>query len=328
MMKNRTLGPWQVSAIGLGCMNISRENGPATDPLRRIELAIPAIHAALDAGITLLDTADIYAPAWSEVGHNETLVGEALYSWSGTPEQKAKVIVATKNGITRQPGEKWGRNSTLDYLLRASEASLARLGTDQIDLWQHHRLDPTIPFELQFENVLVLRDRGIINQIGVSNYNIEQLKVAIKMGGSSSVGGIISVQNQYSPRYRNDFEIFAFCEANNLAFLPWSPLAGMNRSAEINEGKLGAFAQVGAAHGVSPFVVTIAWHLRISKNSIPIPGATRVESVLDSVKGIDLELTDLEFDTLNASLLASDPMDYELIDQPAFRAWRLNFQSS
>ena len=301
-------------------MNVSRNGGAATEPILRMESAIPAIHAALDAGITLLDTADIYAPSWSEVGHNETLVGEALYSWSGTPEQKAKVIVATKNGITRQPDEKWGRNSTLDYLLRASEASLARLGTNQIDLWQHHRLDPTIPFELQFENVLVLRDRGIINRIGVSNYKIEQLRIAVKMGGPSAAGGIISVQNQWSPRYRHDAEIFTFCEENNLAFLPWSPLGGMNRVGEIKDGKLGAFAVVAATHGVSPYAVTIAWHLKTSPNSIPIPGATRIESALDCIKGIDLELTDLEFTALNQSLVASDPLDSELIDQPAFRA--------
>jgi len=129
-MKQHKLGNRQVSAIGVGCMNVSWiwSNGAALDPVRRQESAIPAIHAALDAGVTLLDTADIYAPTWDAFGHNEIFVAEALRTWSGTKEQKDKVVIATKAGITRQPGERWGRNASLDYLLRAAEASAGRLG--------------------------------------------------------------------------------------------------------------------------------------------------------------------------------------------------------
>lgn len=107
-MKHRTLGPWQISAIGIGCMNPSWPGGSALDPLSRAESAIPALHAALDAGVTLLDTADIYAPSWNTIGHNERFVAEALRSWSGSAEQKSKVVIATKAGIARRPGEVWG----------------------------------------------------------------------------------------------------------------------------------------------------------------------------------------------------------------------------
>ncbi len=147
-------------------MNVSWiwSNGAALDPVRRQESAIPAIHAGLDAGITLLDTADIYAPTWDAFGHNEIFAAEALRTWSGTKEQKSRVVIATKGGITRKPGEVWSRNGSLDYLLRAAEASAGRLGVDKIDLWQHHRLDPSIEFETQVENIGVLKERGIVDQ--------------------------------------------------------------------------------------------------------------------------------------------------------------------
>ena len=192
-MKQHKLGNREVSAVGIGLMNVSWiwSNGAALDPVRRQESAIPAIHAGLDAGITLLDTADIYAPTWDAFGHNEIFAAEALRTWSGTKEQKAKVVIATKAGITRQPGERWGRNGTLDYLLRAAEASAGRLGVDKIDLWQHHRLDPDVVFETQFSNVLALKERGIVDQIGVSNYDANQLEIAVKMGGTPEEGGIV-----------------------------------------------------------------------------------------------------------------------------------------
>jgi aryl-alcohol dehydrogenase-like predicted oxidoreductase len=164
----RKLGPWSVFPIGLGCMNVSWPRGAAVDPQSRQDSATPGIHAGLDAGVTLLDTADIYAPAWNQVGHNETFVAEALSSWQGEPAQKSAVLIATKGGITRSDGEKWGRDASLEYLVGAAERSRDRLGVDVIDLWQHHRLDPSIPFETQFENVLELKSRRIVKEIGVS----------------------------------------------------------------------------------------------------------------------------------------------------------------
>lgn len=318
-LPQRTLGPWEVSAMGLGCMPLSAMSPKRLEILNDPEGAIAVIHAALDAGITLIDTADIYAPSWDTFGHNERLVGAAFSSWSGSPEAKGKVVIATKGGITRGPKESWGRAASLDYLLRAVEASALRLGVDRIKLWQHHRLDPSAIFEDQFENVLALLERGLVERIGVSNYNAEQLRRAIEMGGIPDQGGIISVQNQFSPRYRNDADVMDVCEEFGIAYLPWSPLGGMSRAEGIGTGEFGAFREVGASLGVSAYATAIAWLLKTSPMMIPIPGATKISSVRDSITGLSISLTDEEMSILNSSLPEDAPLDEELVDQPAFR---------
>jgi aryl-alcohol dehydrogenase-like predicted oxidoreductase len=318
-MKQHKLGDRQVSAIGVGCMNVSWiwSNGAALDPVRRQESAIPAIHAALDAGVTLLDTADIYAPTWDAFGHNEIFVAEALRTWSGTKEQKDKVVVATKAGISRQPGERWGRNGSLDYLLRAAEASAGRLGVEKIDLWQHHRLDPEIVFETQVANILALKERGIVDQIGVSNYDAKQLEIAIKIAGGPDDGGIVSIQNEFSPRYRYDLDVLEVCEKYGVAYLPWSPLGGMNNKKAITDSD--AFEEVANKHNVSKYAIALAWEIKTSPSVIPIPGATRTESILDCITAIDVTLSDEDFDYLNANLPEQAEYSSELVPKPAHR---------
>ncbi len=318
-MKQHKLGNRQVSAIGVGCMNVSWiwSNGAALDPVRRQESAIPAIHAALDAGVTLLDTADIYAPTWDAFGHNEIFVAEALRTWSGTKEQKDKVVVATKAGISRQPGERWGRNGSLDYLLRAAEASAGRLGVEKIDLWQHHRLDPEIVFETQVANILALKERGIVDQIGVSNYDAKQLEIAIKIAGGPDDGGIVSIQNEFSPRYRYDLDVLAVCEKYGIAYLPWSPLGGMNNKKAITDSD--AFEEVANKHNVSKYAIALAWEIKTSPSVIPIPGATRTESILDCITALDVTLSDEDFEYLNANLPEQAEYSSELVPKPAHR---------
>ena len=318
-MKQHKLGNRQVSALGIGCMNVSWiwSNGAALDPVRRQESAIPAIHAALDAGVTLLDTADIYAPTWDAFGHNEVFVAEALRTWSGTKEQKNKVVIATKAGISRQPGERWGRNGSLDYLLRAAEASAGRLGVEKIDLWQHHRLDPEIVFETQVANILALKERGIVDQIGVSNYDAKQLEIAIKIAGGPDDGGIVSIQNEFSPRYRYDLDVLAVCEKYGVAFLPWSPLGGMNNKKAITDSD--AFEEVANKHNVSKYAIALAWEIKTSPSVIPIPGATRTESILDCITALDVTLSDDEFEYLNANLPQQAEYSSELMPKPAHR---------
>ena len=318
-MKQHKLGNRQVSAIGVGCMNVSWiwSNGAALDPVRRQESAIPAIHAALDAGVTLLDTADIYAPTWDAFGHNEIFVAEALRTWSGTKEQKDKVVVATKAGISRQPGERWGRNGSLDYLLRAAEASAGRLGVEKIDLWQHHRLDPEIVFETQVANILALKERGIVDQIGVSNYDAKQLEIAIKIAGGPDDGGIVSIQNEFSPRYRYDLDVLEVCEKYGIAYLPWSPLGGMNNKKAITDSD--AFEEVANKHSVSKYAIALAWEIKTSPSVIPIPGATRTESILDCITALDVTLSDDDFEYLNANLPEQAEYSSELVPKPAHR---------
>lgn len=308
-LPTRTIADLQVSAIGLGCMPASWSSEPASR-----EAGLEAIQTALSAGITLLDTADIYAPAWNTVGHNEKLVAEALRTWSGSAEEKANVVIATKGGITRKPGEVWGRNATLDYLLRAVEASAGRLGVDNIDLWQHHRMDPSMTFDEGFENVLALLEQGIVKRIGLSNVSGEMLKRAIRLGGKS----VVSVQNEWSPRYRQWADVLEICEQNSIAFLPWSPLGGKSFYDDLPT-RFAAISELAASRNVSPYVVTLAWHLKQSPAIIPIPGASKPESVLSSVSVFDFELSEDEFNLIQSSLGESDLLHEELFDLPKLR---------
>lgn len=323
MTTTRKIGPFEVTAVGLGCMPLSmateRNKWILDDP----NAAIGVIHAALDAGVQLLDTADIYAPAWNLMGHNEKIVGEALRTWNASSERKSKVVIATKGGITRAKGDTWwgtsGRNVSRHYLYRAVEASAAKMGIPKIPLWQHHRLDLSVTFEEQFENVLTLREHGYVETIGLSNVNAEQLRRAISIGGTPSQGGIVSVQNEFSPRYRHSTDVIDICTEFGIAFLPWSPLGGGSNFKKISTGELGVFDQLAKAKGVSPYALTIAWHLAQFPTSIPIPGASQASSILDSLTGIDIELTASEIAELNASCPPDGPIEGELLEQPAFR---------
>jgi aryl-alcohol dehydrogenase-like predicted oxidoreductase len=318
MIKQRKLGPYTVSAIGMGCMPLSFPHDRSPDLINQPDVAISVIHAALDAGVTLLDTADIYAPSWNTMGHNEILVGKALTSWSATPEQKSKVIITTKAGITREEDGsmfgKGGRNSSKHYLYRAVEASAYKLGLDKIPLWQHHRTDPEISFEEQFENVMGLKDHNYVAELGLSNVTAEMLRHAIKAGGTPEQGGIISVQNEYSPNYRHWADVIDICTEYGIAYLPWSPLGGGGNFKKIATGEIGAFKTMADSKGVSPYALTIAWHLHQFPTSIPIPGASKASSILDSLTGLDIELTDAEVAELNASCPTDTPLNDELVD--------------
>ena len=323
MIQQRKLGPYTVSAIGMGCMPLSFPHDRDPDLIRNPEKAIAVIHAAMDAGITLFDTADIYAPSWNSMGHNEILLGKAFHDWRGTPLQKEKIILATKAGITREKDGSIfgisGRNSSKHYLFRAVEASALRMGLGKIPLWQHHRTDPLISYEQQFENVMKLKAHGIVQNIGVSNYTAEQLRRAIKIGGTPAQGGLVSIQNEWSPGSRAWADVREICIEHGIAFLPWSPLGGIYNTDSLENGSYDAFAEVARAHSVSKFALAIAWHLATSPVAIPIPGATRKESILDSLTGLNVKLTAPELEMLNASLPANPPLADDLVPQAPFR---------
>lgn len=318
MITQRAIGSFSVSAIGMGCMPLSFPHDRSPDLVNQPEVAIGVIHAALDAGITLLDTADIYAPSWNTMGHNEVLVGKAFASWSGTAEQKSKVVITTKAGITREKDGTMfgisGRNSSKHYLYRAVEASASKLGLDKIPLWQHHRTDPAISYEVQFENVMTLKEHGYVGEIGLSNVNAEMLRHAIKAGGTPQEGGIVSVQNEFSPNYRHWPEVIEICKEYGIAFLPWSPLGGGRNFKRIASGEIGKFKDIADAKGVSPYALTIAWHLHQYPTAIPIPGASKAASILDSLTGLEIALSEDEIAILNASCPTDTPINSELLD--------------
>lgn len=290
----RRIGDLQVSAIGLGCMPLSF--GSMAD---KREEAMETIHSALDAGITLLDTANIYAPTWDSVGHNEALVAEALRTYSG-PAPLADVVVTTKGGITRSDGEVWGRDSTADALVRACEASLTELGVDVIDLYQHHRHDPSLTYMEQMRALQMLKERGLVRRVGLSNVNLSELTLAIDELGAPNDNGVVSVQNELSPRYRADLDVLDRCTRDGIAFLPWSPLGGSTHAKDAGS-HFAEFAMVADELGATPQEVILAWLLKMSPVIIPIPGATRPETIVSIVHSLDIELSNEQFERLQAT---------------------------
>jgi aryl-alcohol dehydrogenase-like predicted oxidoreductase len=291
-MQTRQLGPFRVSAIGLGAMPMSMNNDKRYPEESQ---AIATIQAALDSGITLIDTADIYAPTWDSMGHNEILVGKAMASYGGNTDD---VVIATKAGITRSTGEVVGRNATMAYLRTAVEKSLRNLGVDVIDLYQWHRPDRSMVYADGIANFKALQDEGKIKAVGISNANVEEIEIAVDVLGE---GGLVSVQNEFSPKFRCSEEELEYCAERGIAFLPWSPLGGTGRAARDVGEQFSAFAEIGRDHGVSPQQVVLAWELSLDECVLPIPGARRPESILDSAKAADLKLSNEELQRCSAT---------------------------
>lgn len=288
----RRLGSLTVSALGLGAMPLSMGRGEPAPHDR----AMATLHAALDAGVTLLDTADIYAPTWDTMGHNEKLVGEALRSWQG---DRSNIVVATKGGITRTAEKDFGRDGSLAYLRSAVEASLRRLRVDVIDLYQYHRPDRWMVYGDIMENLKTLQQEGKIRAVGISNASVEEIDIAEQVLGE---GNLTSVQNEFSPRHSGSYGELAHCVERGIAFLPWSPLGGTGGGARSVGERFAAFAEIGRAHGVSPQQVVLAWELSLGSTVIPIPGASRAASITDSAQAADLALSDDELARCSAAV--------------------------
>jgi aryl-alcohol dehydrogenase-like predicted oxidoreductase len=291
-MHTRQLGPFSVSAIGLGAMPFSMNNDKRYPSESE---AAATVHAALDAGITFIDTADIYAPTWDAMGHNETIVGKAMRTYGGTTDG---VVVGTKGGITRSEGEQFGRDGSESYLRTAVERSLRALQTDVIDLYQWHRPDRWQVYGEVIGHFAKLKEEGKIKAVGISNANVEEIEVAINVLGKD---GLVSVQNEFSPKFRCSEKELDYCAEHAIAYLPWSPLGGTGGGARDVGDRFAVFAEIGAEHGVSPQQVVLAWELSLSDHVIPIPGARRPESITDSAKATDLVLSDEELARCSAS---------------------------
>jgi aryl-alcohol dehydrogenase-like predicted oxidoreductase len=287
-MRNRTIGGITVSAIGLGAMPMSIEGRPDEDR------CIATIHAALDAGVTFIDTADAYHMRAGETGHNERLIAKALASYSG---DTTDVLVATKGGHIRPGDGSWQVDGSPAHIQQAAEASLKALGVDAIGLYQFHRPDPKVPYAESVGALKGLLDEGKIRLAGISNATVGQIDIARQVLGEQNLA---SVQNQFSPAFRSSEDELAYCAKLGIAFLPWSPLGGIARADQLGS-RHSAFQQVADAHGVSPQQVTLAWMLAKAPVVIPIPGASRPESITDSAKAADLTLTPAELKRLDQS---------------------------
>ncbi|GAA3309478.1 aldo/keto reductase [Streptomyces cinereospinus] len=249
------------------------------------------MHAALDAGVTLIDMADAYHQHADEVGHNEALVAKALASH----DRGGDVLVATKGGHLRPGDGSWTLDGSPAHLKAACEASLRRLGVEAIGLYQFHRPDPRVPYEESVGALRELLDEGKIRMAGVSNANPEQIRLADDILG----GRLVSVQNQFSPAFRSSEPELRLCDELGIAFLPWSPLGGISRAGALGSAHA-PFARIAQARGVSPQRVCLAWMLAKSPVVVPIPGASRPETVRDSAAAADLVLTPGELAELDA----------------------------
>lgn len=283
-MQQRRIGNVEVSAIGLGAMPMSLRGRPSR------EQCVRAVHAALDAGVTLIDTADAYCETGADFGHNERLIAEAL-AGSGNG---ADVLVATKGGHTRDDHGGWHVDGRPEYLRSACEASLRRLGVEAIGLYQYHRPDPRVPFADSVGTLRELADEGKIRMAGTSNNDTAQIEQAREILGDL----LVSVQNQFSPAHRGSQAELELCERLGIAFLPWSPLGGIGTAAGLGD-RHRAFAEIAGTHGVSPQRVCLAWLMAKSPVVVPIPGSSRPETIRDSAQAATLTLSPSELARLD-----------------------------
>src|SRR3954447_16270480 len=270
--KTRRLADVDVHPIGFGGMPLSLEGRP--DEAQ----AIRTIHAALDAGVNFIDTADAYAPDGDHIGHNERLIAKALRG------RRDGVIVATK-GVHTRHGTDWEVDGRPEHVREACEASLKALETDVLDLYQFHRPDPEVPFAETVGAFKELQDEGKVRWIGLSNVTVAQLEQAL------AIAEIVSVQNQLALNFTSPLakgEVQAATD-RGIAFLPWSPLGGIGRADETAAG-VAEVHEIASAHGVSPQQVVLAWELRLGPTVIPIPGARRPETITDSAAPAQLAL--------------------------------------
>ena len=272
----------------MGAMPLStKEDRPSPEDAER------TVHAALDAGVTLIDTADAYSWDESEMGHNEELIARALASYPG---DTSAVLVATKGGHTRS-GTAWELDGTPEYLRRACEASLRRLGVDAIGLYQFHRPDPATPWEESMGGLKALHDDGLVRMVGISNADIGQIDAARAILGDA----LVSVQNQFSPGWHSSWDELRHCASLGLAWLPWSPFGGIGSAGSL-DSTAPEFATVAEELGVSVHQVTLAWHLAQADVVVPIPGASRPESIVDSAAATHVQLSDDQLRRLDDSL--------------------------
>jgi pyridoxine 4-dehydrogenase len=268
------LGDLTVNRLGYGAMRITGKGvwGPPADHAA----AIATLRRAVELGVNFIDTADSYGPNVSE-----ELIAEALAPYP------SGVVIATKGGWERVGPGQWIHNASPKHLQQAVEGSLKRLRLERIAVYQLHIPDPAVSFDASMETLAQLREAGKIQHVGLSNVTLEHLERARK------IVPIVSVQNRYSFADREWDFLLDYCEKNGIAFIPWAPL-GQNRNA--NE----ALERGASALHASPLQVALAWLLKRSKVTLPIPGTSSVAHVEENIAAAGLKLPDELFNELSA----------------------------
>jgi aryl-alcohol dehydrogenase-like predicted oxidoreductase len=273
----RPLGPAApaVSSVGYGGMHLSIDGRPPEAQ------GIQVIQAALSAGVTLIDTADVYCLDQRDIGHNERLIARALAGWSG---DRASVTVATKGGVIRPDG-RWASDARPSHLRAACDRSLRALGVERIDLYQLHAPDPSVPLVDSVGALADLRDAGKIRSIGLSNVSLAEIREAQR------VAPITSVQNRLNPFFRESLAggVVGYCAEQGMGFLAYSPTGGgrLNRKLPAHP----VLRSIASRLGASAHAVVLAWALAQSPTVLVIPSARTVEHALDSVSAAGLTLS-------------------------------------
>jgi aryl-alcohol dehydrogenase-like predicted oxidoreductase len=298
-MQTRTLGAGgpPVSPVGFGAMKLSIDGRPTEGEALRV------LCGALDAGIDLIDTADVYSLDAGDLGHNERLVARALEAWGGDRE---RVLVATKGGSSHPERTRWQPDGRPEHLRAACEASLRALRRERIDLWFLHAVDPRVPYERSLEAVAGLVESGKVRWVGVSNVGPRELALARRHLP------LRAVQNMLNPYRRADLRrdrsglrgrlglgahgVVEQCRRLGLAYLAHSPM-GSWWSASLPEHPV--VAPIAARHGVSPHAIALARVLAQGEHVIALPGSRRLERVLEAVRAAELELDAAELEALD-----------------------------
>lgn len=266
-------GDLTVRRLGFGAMRITGKgiwgNPPAPDE------ALAVLRRAVDLGVDFIDTADSYGPRVSE-----ELIAEALYPY---PDN---LVIATKGGLERPGPDRWTPNGRPDYLRTACEGSLRRLRTDEITLYQFHRPDPKVPLEESVGAIVELKDEGKIRHVGLSNVNEEQLRRA------QQLTPIVSIQNRYNPTDRGSESLVDLCEQEQIAFIPWAPIQGLDGVPLV--------AEIAARHDATDRQVALAWLLARSPSMLVIPGTASRSHLDENVEAAGLTLSAEEVASLTA----------------------------
>jgi pyridoxine 4-dehydrogenase len=271
-------GDLPVHRLGFGAMRITGQGiwGPPADP----DEAIRVLRRAVELGVTFIDTADSYGPYVSE-----DFIRNALHDGTGYGE----VVIATKGGFTRSGPEEWTTLGHPAYLRQCVLMSMRRLGVDRIDLWQLHRIDPGTPREDQFGVMKEFVDEGLVRHVGLSEVDVEEIQAAQRAGLT-----IASVQNMYNLANRRSEEALSFCTDQGIAFIPWFPIAAGDLASPG-----GPLDGVARQHpGASTAQLALAWLLRRSPVTLPIPGTGSVAHLEQNLAAADLVLADDEYDRL------------------------------
>jgi aryl-alcohol dehydrogenase-like predicted oxidoreductase len=248
------------------------------EPIDRDE-AIRVLRRAVALGVTLIDTADTYGPRVSE-----RLIHEALHPYSDD------VLIATKAGMTRQGPDQWGVDGRPAHLKKQAEESLRLLGLERIQLFQLHRIDPTVPLEEQIGALVELQEEGKVGFIGLSQVIISEIEAARQLAP------IATVQNKYNIADRSSEDVFQFCERESIGFIPWFPMA--TGTLARPDGPLHA---MGKEFGASPAQLALAWLLRRSPVMLPIPGTSRVPHLEENMAAANIALTPEQLAQLDAA---------------------------